>query len=200
MWSDSEIKKDRGVVIFAFGEYYIEHADEPYLKDGVFLPVNVVCNCKIVLRILGIWSRPIGKDEQGRQYARATREGIEKFSDFLKFQPKIIAADFNSHVRWDSKEGNHVDDHHSVVDSLSNLGLTSAYHAYNNCEQGKEKDATLFHTSNKSKPYHIDYIFVSDIICQGKNFKVNVGLGQDSDYWLHLSDHVPVIIYFALKQ
>lgn len=199
VWSDSESKKNRGVGVFAFGEYAIEYAGEPYLKDGVFLAVNVIRNGKMVLRILGIWSRPIGKDEKGRQYARATREGIEKFSDFLKFYPTIVAGDFNSHVRWDSKEGNHADDHRRVVSSLNHLGLISAYHAYKNCEQSDEKDATLFHTSNKSKPYHIDYIFVSDTICQGKNFKVNIGLGQDPDHWLRLSDHVPVMIDFSLE-
>ena len=198
-WSDSESKKDRGVGIFSFGEYSIEHIGEPYLRDGVFLPVNVVHNRKIILRILGVWSRPAGKDEQSRQYARAAREGIEKFADFLKFQSSIVAGDFNSHVRWDSKEGNHVDDHRRATTSLHRLGLTSAYHAYNNCDQGSEKDATLFHTSNKSKPYHIDYIFISDTICQGRNFKVNVGLGKYPDFWLRLSDHVPVMIDFSLE-
>lgn len=118
--------------------------------------------------------------------------------NFLQHHPLIVAGDFNSHVCWDSESGEEADDHKRIVDRLKDFGLSSAYHAYNKCNQGKEKHHTLFFTYNKRKLFHIDYTFASDALVGQSKCKVSVGLGKDPYYWLGFSDHVPMMFSFDL--
>ena len=70
-----------------------------------------------------------------------------------------------------------------------NLGFASVYHSNTSDEFGYEKNATFFHTKNKDKKYHIDYLFLRSIEYKSLN------IGKFSE-WIKLSDHVPIILDF----
>ena len=97
----------------------------------------------------------------------------------------IICGDFNNSVIWDksNKESNFKE----TNESLNTLGYQSAYHKLTNEEFGKEKQGTLYHTKNKDKPYHIDYVFLKGIEPE------TIAIGSYED-WISLSDHVPVTV------
>jgi exonuclease III len=72
------------------------------------------------------------------------------------------------------------------------MNINSLYHCYFNEEQGKESKPTFFLQRNRTKPYHIDYIFASNEIEKSmSNFEVAY-----IEKWINYSDHLPVICEF----
>lgn len=105
-----------------------------------------------------------------------------------KLSNAIIAGDFNSNVIWDKWDRwwNHSD----VLRELAELGIESLYHKFYNEEQGKEVRPTFYLRKNRTKPYHIDYIFGSaDFADSIETFAIG-----HPEQWLELSDHMPVIL------
>ncbi len=73
---------------------------------------------------------------------------------------------------------------------MQEYNIESAYHKYNNCINGSEKDPTLLWQMNINNKFHIDYCFISE------NYKIksaNVGSLQEWEE-TKLSDHCPLII------
>lgn len=99
----------------------------------------------------------------------------------------IVMGDFNSNKIWDNKL--RVCNHSAVVRELHEIGIVSLYHEKYNSPQGEEPHPTFYMHRNLGKPYHIDYIFVSQKLFP--NFS-NVEIGSVTG-WLGISDHLPVI-------
>ena len=105
----------------------------------------------------------------------------------------IVVGDFNSNSRWDGEyalKNNHT----AAVERFRKLGLESAYHKFFGETQGRERNPTLWFMKNKTKPYHIDYAFLSRSLLP-KLKSVVVGRCDD---WLSLSDHAPVLVEIDL--
>jgi len=91
-----------------------------------------------------------------------------------------------------SDKKNRVSNHSAVVNRLADKHIFSCYHKKFNQEQGKEKDPTFFLQRNSTKPYHIDYCFVSaDLFSRLQHVEIGT-----YDKWITKSDHVPVIVEF----
>ncbi|MBT3673680.1 MAG: endonuclease/exonuclease/phosphatase family protein, partial [Proteobacteria bacterium] len=73
-----------------------------------------------------------------------------------------------------------------INQNFESLGFASAYHADTEDEFGQEDKPTFFHTKNREKTYHIDYIYLKGL----EAIQVDVGTYDD---WIKLSDHVPII-------
>ena len=71
--------------------------------------------------------------------------------------------------------------------ALNSLGYQSAYHQLTGEEFGAEKSATLYHTKNKNKQYHIDYIYIKGITA----LDLEIGAYEE---WIMLSDHMPLSV------
>ena len=99
---------------------------------------------------------------------------------------QLILGDFNSNAIWDKRDRwwNHSD----VVNELGQHGLRSLYHQRFLEEQGKESKPTFFLHRNEEKPYHIDYVFVSE-----EYIDSNITIGK-KEKWLPQSDHLPIEI------
>jgi len=110
-----------------------------------------------------------------------------------RLNKSIIAGDFNSNTIWDKRDRKW--NHSVVVKELGEYRIESLYHMYFRERQGAENQPTFYLQKNLSKAYHIDYIFASDEFCETLK-AVNVG---QSDKWLALSDHMPVICEFRTK-
>ena len=100
----------------------------------------------------------------------------------------IIIGDFNSNSIWDKWDRwwNHSD----VINELKELNIISLYHEKFNEKQGKESKPTFYLQRKIEKPYHIDYIFLSQQLINDKTI-LEIG---DKDYWLKNSDHLPLFI------
>ena len=110
---------------------------------------------------------------------------LQSHSAFLTHSGAMLVGDLNSNARWDvwDRWWNHSD----VVQSLSKLGLLSAYHQHFEEPQGAEQRPTFFLQRKLAKPYHIDYAFT------GPQWSVkHVEVGEPSQ-WLAFSDHMPVV-------
>jgi exodeoxyribonuclease-3 len=69
------------------------------------------------------------------------------------------------------------------------LGLVSVYHEQSGEEHGKESHNTYRHRSSASKPFHLDYCFVSGGLAAAATVCI---LGPAE--WCKRSDHSPVVL------
>lgn len=79
--------------------------------------------------------------------------------------------------------------HSDEVTELKECGIKSLYHKFQNEQQGKETNPTLYFQRKLHKPYPIDYVFGAQKF--SKNLK-KIEIGQ-RDEWIGFSDHVPVL-------
>lgn len=164
--------KNKGLGIFAKDNILIEDNKwESYcLRNFVSIKINNSFD------LLAVWAC----ERHIEEYYIYQSIHKEKFTKNM-----IIIGDFNSNSIWDNKHHNR--DHSSVVKQLNEIGLSSAYHAINSCEQGAEKDMTFYLYRHLNRGYHIDYAFVN--IHRIKSFNI-----LDSDEWLKYSDHKPIVL------
>lgn len=100
---------------------------------------------------------------------------------------KVFIGDLNSNKIWDYKRSE--GDHSTCVKILESHSIYSVYHRLKSEEQGMEKQPTFLLQKNKSKSYHIDYIFAPlEYIDKTVQFEI-----LDFDSWVKYSDHVPII-------
>jgi len=141
--------------------------------------------------LFAIWANN-PNDAEG-QYITQIWKAIHCYDHLLTDSKTVLMGDFNSNTIWDKprRKGNHT----AVVGKLEQKKIFSTYHKYFDQIQGKEIDPTLFLYRHPDKPYHLDYCFASVDMIE-KLTKVEVGKYQD---WIHLSDHLPVMITFDLN-
>ena len=147
----------RGLGVFAFGGLRVERdgAFDPRIKYA--LPVRV--EGRESFNVLAIWAH-YGLSGMRVRSAGPTLRALGVYADFLQERPAIVGGDLNNHVRWDrpGKAWNHA----NAVSRLAELGFVSAYHAFEQVEQGAERHPTFYwRTRSIDGPtYHIDYVFV----------------------------------------
>jgi endonuclease/exonuclease/phosphatase family metal-dependent hydrolase len=132
-------------------------------------------------RFVGFWAMSptdSGEDE----YPQQATELIQSLPD--DDIPTVVAGDFNASSR---------NEHHlRNVASLADLGMISAYHSSRGMEKHTEDwpDPTSYHIWDRSRPHHMDYVFVPDW------WQIEtVTVGTFDDYpTRHLSDHVPIVV------
>ena len=61
--------------------------------------------------------------------------------------------------------------------------------------RGGEKQPSFFHHRKETKPYHIDYVFMSRHLLSYSSIELG-----DMSNWLTLSDHMPLIVTMDLDQ
>lgn len=104
-----------------------------------------------------------------------------------KISSCIFLGDLNSNKIWDYKRSE--GDHSTCVRILAEESIESIYHLRAGEEQGKESKPTFLLQRNRSKPYHIDYIFSpSKYVESTRSFEV-----LSFDQWIDHSDHVPIM-------
>ena len=181
---------NKGLGAFALNDFRIRphSAWDPRIEFVV--PIEVTGPVDFIL--IAVWAMH-GRAVQ-RIQERPNRwqllQALDSYEALIRSQPTVVAGDFNNAVQWDKvgKSSNHA----VAVDRLESLGLASAYHAYHEVAQGRELDPTLYWTWNRTKTFHIDYIWLPrDWLPAIK--RVDVG---DHQTWVggRLSDHVPLSV------
>jgi endonuclease/exonuclease/phosphatase family metal-dependent hydrolase len=105
-------------------------------------------------------------------------------------KPCVIIGDWNSNKIFDHIK--RVGTHTEVVDFLKSGRIVSAYHTYFNEEHGQESIPTHIFRKDKSMPFHIDFLFASEIIITRLS---HLEIGS-FERWINFSDHVPICAVF----
>ena len=80
--------------------------------------------------------------------------------------------------------------HTALVNQLSGLGLTSAYHAFFDEAHGKETRPTYYFQWKETKPFHLDYCFIPNAWLPAlRNVRV-----EPYEAWKAHSDHRPLTV------
>ncbi len=174
--------KNKGLGIFAGDHIKLERINWTCAFEDHSVKHFLPCKINNDIQLLGVWTHHNNSPSFGY---------IGQFWKYLQVNKKyfsniIIAGDFNSNIQWDQRKRwwNHSD----VVRELSGMGIHSFYHLHNNVNQGNETHPTFYLYRKLHRPYHIDYIFGSQAICD-KLASVDIG---DCDQWLKFSDHLPM--------
>lgn len=141
--------------------------------------------------LFAVWAMDSKADEKER-YIGQVWKAVRYYKDMLKGNPCIMIGDFNSNKIWDHKPrcGNHS----AVVELLRAAGLESLYHLQEGIPQGEEETPTFFLYRSLSRPYHIDYCFMSKRLRDcGASFHIGT-----PDMFLRQSDHMPIRVDLAL--
>lgn len=76
-----------------------------------------------------------------------------------------------------------------TINELSDMNIESLYHHQSGEDQGAETHPTFYLHRKESKPYHIDYFFISSNLLL--NSRIEIGIISD---WISFSDHMPLTL------
>lgn len=176
--------KHKGLGVFASNQNQLEMLD--WDSEGLesFLPCRINGN----LTLVAVWTRQANSPTFG--YIGQLWKYIQTHKANFSAPKFIISGDFNSNTCWDvwDRWWNHSD----VVNELSGVGIESLYHRLYNEQQGMESRPTYYMYRKLAKPYHIDYVFLSQDLLNSARLTI----GQP-DNWLEFSDHMP--LFFELE-
>ncbi|EOP99105.1 endonuclease/exonuclease/phosphatase family protein [Bacillus cereus] len=178
---------NKGIGIIAFDERYQIEIHPDYNRSFRYIVPIKVSSDKQEFIMFAVWSQK-GKKRYSR-YIGQIYLALEKYASLLK-EPCIIIGDWNSSKLYDWIK--RVKIHSEVVEFLEGFEIKSAYHPFYEEEHGKDSEAPHYFRKEKARPFHIDYLFASEIFLeQFKSFKIG-----SCEEWIEFSDHMPIIAEF----
>jgi hypothetical protein len=177
----------KGLAVVGFNGWRIEPFDPPSDLPWV-LPTRVLDpHGEHALDLLAVWTVERGKSRPN--YAGQVAHVIDTWAAELRRGVTGIAGDLNC-----SLEGPSAKAHRANFERLEELGLRSAYHAFNGLEHGAEAAMTLrwIARGRKTLGYHCDFVFLPQLMI---NRITSTVIGSMPD-WVEsgLSDHCPVVV------
>ena len=181
--------KNKGIGIFYKKDIHIKPLDWSdininYKNEDLesFLPCEV--NNEYIL--IAVWTKKANSEVFG--YIGQLWKYLQLHKSKLENKKVLLIGDLNSNAIWDKWDRwwNHSD----VVNELEELKIVSLYHRLNNEKHGEEIIPTFYLQRKTTKPYHIDFIFITEELITN-NVELNIG---KVDQWLEVSDHMPLIL------
>jgi len=179
-----ERSRHKGLGVFSFGTVRLTRARTYDPLYEVFLPLTVTGPQRF--NLLAVWALNFHTPSE-----RTMPDALQWYRSFLARRDTVVAGDFNNSVFWDrpGKRTNFT----GIAQTLSALGLASAYHSVTREPVGHERQATLWFLKRPHQTYHIDYCFIPTTWVS-RSLSVMVG---DHKEWLKHSDHAPLLISVA---
>ena len=175
-WVGRNEKKGLGVLLFDGAGSISPVYNEQLIE---FLPINTDLG-----QFLAVWAFNHRAKKYGEDVRGHILHALEEYELFLSDIRTVgVFGDFNNSVVWDKPKSRL--SFRTTIEKFETFGLYSAYHKQNAEQFGKETQATLFHTKNPAKPYHVDYMFTRQSV------SVEVGAYDD---WIEFSDHMPLTV------
>ena len=175
----------RGLSIFTFNGYRAKIADFYDSRFSLVLPV-MIFNATACFLLVAVWTKFVGKMKES--YVAQAYNAVcfyEKYFD----DNTLIMGDFNSNKIWDNTSGNRVA-HDALVQKLEGKNFGSVYHELRQEPQGAETQPTQYQYRHKSRPNHIDYMFMN----KNRMRDINAfSIGSYND-WQGKSDHMPLFM------
>jgi hypothetical protein len=141
-------------------------------------------------RLLAVWDHNDRKEGLNRRAGPLLR-ALDDSLEFCRSNDLVVAGDFNNNPQWDRPNG--PNNMARISQELMKRGLVSLYHSRSGLAFGAEAQATYWQYRNRTKPYHIDYIFVpTDWLKHLVSFEI--GTFED---WFQHSDHAPLSAEFT---
>jgi exodeoxyribonuclease III len=179
----------KGIGVFSYGDYTFELLKEHHPEIKIILPI-LVSGGKINFTLFAIWAN--NPQDKNNQYVGQIWKAIHHYEPLLAAENVILAGDFNSNTIWDKK--NRIGNHSDVVIKLENKNIESIYHKRGNQKQGEEEHPTFYLYRNKTKPYHLDYLFASkNMMDKIEDFSIGI-----HENWSNHSDHTPLMVKFKM--
>lgn len=175
--------QNKGLGVFAFGDYSLVRDQRFDVGHEIFLPVHV--RGPMSFKLLGVWAFNHRATSDNGRLPAPTLAAIEHYAGFLE-RDSVVAGDFNHSTVWDRPAG-HASNFGHIAARLCELGLTSTYHRAHGADFGGEAHSTHFFRKGPLE-YHIDYCFAPHAWSLSS---VAVGSRQD---WIADSDHAPLCI------
>ena len=175
--------KNKGVGVFNFSEREISVIDSYSDDYSYIIPLRIGGANDVVL--FAVWAMPHVKSAMS--YVWQVWSALHIYKDLLD-SPCVLIGDFNSNAIWDKKyrEGNHS----ALVTFLLEHNISSLYHSQFEEDHGNETHPTFFLYKSPSRPYHMDYCFVShSLLTPGSAIEI----GKFDD-WISYSDHMPLLV------
>ncbi|MFC5449047.1 endonuclease/exonuclease/phosphatase family protein [Paenibacillus aestuarii] len=180
--------KNKGMSVFNFSsELSLTELEGTVENNRWIIPFNLTSKT-YNFNFFAVWAM----NHRGNQVIDKVRpiyRTFKGYSDYLTV-PAVLIGDFNNNVIWDYQHKSHLGSFSDLLQLFREKDIYSCYHEYNQELFEQENQPTLLFRKNAVDPYHIDYFFCSKSILNN----VNRVLIEKHEDWLHLSDHVPVII------
>ncbi|MCP5086918.1 MAG: endonuclease/exonuclease/phosphatase family protein [Rhodobacteraceae bacterium] len=151
----------------------LRKADHCYLAVQIDLPGGA-------LDVLSAWVKPV------EDYVRPSQRAFRAFFRASAAPYKIILGDLNQNLVFDRNR--RLGLFAKTASQMAKHGLRSLYHEATSDGFGDESRPTHFLTYDKSRPYHLDYIFASQNLPLVK-FEL---FSQDPWSDQRRSDHLPL--------
>ncbi|MGN4427128.1 endonuclease/exonuclease/phosphatase family protein [Bacillus cereus group sp. MYBK30-1] len=178
--------RNKGIGIITLNNTYQIEVHPDYDDDFRYIiPLKVSGKQDFIL--FAVWSQKT--KNRYDSYIGQIYKALEHYKHLLQ-EPCIIVGDWNSNKKFDHIK--RVGTHSMVVERLKSVGIRSAYHRFFKEKHGQETKPTYFFRKDKSSPFHIDFLFASEIILDQLSL-VEVG---SFEKWIKSSDHMPIYIEF----
>jgi len=171
------VSAQKGIALASLGaDYHLEKL-KPRANRGRAV-IGATVSGPLSFTALGIWSR-------GPRYVDDVMRTLMAYRPVLRSGPAIVMGDLNSGTNLAGTRSINRG-HARILDTLADLGLVSAYHAFHQCAHGQERHATYLHQRKPSRPWHIDFCFVP------AGWAVTGVEVLDGQEWAARSDHLPL--------
>lgn len=186
-WYWTGDNENKGLAVFSRNGYNISAPEVEEVTSEHFLPVEV----EESKNLLAVWAMN-NKENPARRYIGQVYSALQEYGDFVN-ENTIVAGDFNWNIVWDeSPKSSLCGNFSETVGLLNESGLYSSYHRLTDTAFGNEDRATFFMHKKRDREYHIDYVFLPEVVADSV---VDFSVGSYDD-WIDVSDHMPLMIEY----